>query len=131
MKKDEHVGNLFVQNKILSVYELYIYELLKCVLRSAGKLHLEEYMNNLFQYKENPRLTRSAQKNLLKLPSKSNRFKKCSLAYRGAKLFNLLIENGVLETPLEIDNAFFSKIVHSIRDLYILGNIDLTDFVFG
>ena len=131
MKKDEHVGNLFVQNKILSVYELYIYELLKCVLRSAGKLHSEEYMNNLFQYKENPRLTRSAQKNLLKLPSKSNRFKKCSLAYRGAKLFNLLIENGVLETPLEIDNAFFSKIVHSIRDLYILGNIDLTDFVFG
>ena len=131
MKKDEHVGNLFVQNKILSVYELYIYELLKCVLRSAGKLHSEEYMNNLFQYKENLRLTRSAQKNLLKLPSKSNRFKSCSLAYRGAKLFNLLIENGVLETPLEIDNAFFSKIVHSIRDLYILGNIDLTDFVFG
>ena len=131
MKKDEHVGDLFVQNKSLSVYELYIYELLKCVLRSAGKLHSEEYMNNLFQYKENPRLTRSAQKNLLQLPSKSNRFKKYSLAYRGAKLFNLLIENGVLETPLEIDNAFFSKIVHNIRDPYIVGNIDLTDFVFG
>ena len=37
-KKDKHVGNLFVQYKILSVYELYIYELLKCVLRSAEKL---------------------------------------------------------------------------------------------
>ena len=43
----------------------------------------------------------------------------------------MLIENGVLETSLEIDNVNFSKIVHVINDLYILINIVLTDFLFA
>ena len=45
-------------------------------------------------------------------------------------MFSLRIENGVLQTSFEIDNAYFSKNVNIIKDLYILGNIDLTDFVF-
>ena len=49
----------------LSVYELYLYELLKFVLKSIINLHSEKYLNNLFVFSNSSRNTRSCCKNFL------------------------------------------------------------------
>ena len=49
--------DIFQRHKILSVFELHIYEMLKFALRSVYQLHSEKYLNDLFSF-ENKRSTR-------------------------------------------------------------------------
>ena len=44
-KKRDQCSDLFEKHQILSVYELYLYELLKFLLRSLNSHHSEEYLN--------------------------------------------------------------------------------------
>ena len=57
-KRVDHSEDIFISNKILTVYELHIYELLKFVLRSVNQLHSETFLNDLFVF-EKPKITRS------------------------------------------------------------------------
>ena len=57
-KRVDHSEDIYVSNKILTLYELYIYELLKFVLRSLNQLHSETFSNDLFVF-EKPKITRS------------------------------------------------------------------------
>ena len=45
--------DIFVSNKILTVYELHIYELLKIVLRSFNQLQSETFLNDRFVFEKN------------------------------------------------------------------------------
>ena len=90
---------------MLSVYELQTYELLKFSL--FWQIY-ELYFKNFYTYKEKPRSTACADHNFFQTPpAKSNRPKAKAPAYRGAKLFNLMIENSA-----EIITKHFSAIVH-------------------
>ena len=40
-----------MKHGVLTVHELYVYELLNLVLRSVLSLHSESYLNNIFTFK--------------------------------------------------------------------------------
>ena len=63
-----------VNNRILTVYELHFYELLKFVLRSLRELHSESYLNEMFVL-EKPNITRRFNTGFLKVPSYRKKLK--------------------------------------------------------
>ena len=48
-KRRDTCSDIFNDNKILTVFELYIYELLKFVLRSVIRAHTQDFLNNMFE----------------------------------------------------------------------------------
>ena len=50
-KSRDSCNDIFFENNILKVYELHIYELLKFVLKSMIGAHVQDYLNNMFNFK--------------------------------------------------------------------------------
>ena len=67
-KRHDDIEDLFTANKILTVFELHIYELLKFVLKSSNHMHSEDYLNTIFQFESCTHSTRRADFTLLKVP---------------------------------------------------------------
>ena len=80
-----HCEDILQRRKILSAYELHIYEMLKFVLRSIYQLHSEKYLNDLFNF-ENKRSTRNDSYNLLHEPLCRKNSRRLSVRFRAAKL---------------------------------------------
>ena len=68
-KRRNHSNDLFIGNKILTVFELHIYELLKFALESLNGLHSEKYLNDMFQLERSGVSTRREFLRLLKIPN--------------------------------------------------------------
>ena len=130
MKNEESVQQLMESNGIRTVCELYAYELLKYVLRSTSRLHSEDYLNNLYQYRSKTRTTRNTDKSLLTIPSKSSLWQRQSLSHRGAKLFDLLVDNDIISQQIVLNDQNFQGKTHILRDNYISGNTELVNFIF-
>ncbi len=74
LRNRETVTYNFETFGILTVHELYVYELLKFVLRSLNNMHSDNGLNDLFSFETPSRVTRRSQKRFLKVPSsKKNR----------------------------------------------------------
>ncbi len=128
----DNVSHLFERNLILSVHELYVYELLKFVIRSLNKMNADEYLNNLYGAECPTRSTRRSEKRLLKIPKSKTQIERSSLKFRGSKLFNILLENVILSNNFDqIDETNFATIVHTLRDSYILSNYQLIKSIFS
>ena len=67
-KRSDSSRDIFISNKLLTVFEFHVFELLNCVLKSLKKMHSETYLNELFEYEHSTRKTRST-KNYLKIHS--------------------------------------------------------------
>ena len=94
-KKSDSANDIFVKNKLLYIYQLRIYELLKLVLKSLSGLHRECYLYSLFSFSPS-RPTRSASKTLLMEPSCKRMIEKRSVKFRASKFFNALSKAYVL-----------------------------------
>ena len=111
--------------------ELYVYELLKFVLRSLNKLHADDYLNCLYEFDLTTHSTRRSQKSFRKIPKCRKILEKNSLKYRGTKLLNIFIVNGIFGSNLcNMSQSVFTKIVHDLRDSIILANYDLIAKIF-
>ena len=121
-KYTENVTQFFEKYKVLTAHELHIYELLKFVIKSVNKMHTDTYLNELFSFESRSNnSTRRSLKWFLKVPKCKRKFERNSLRYRGAKLFNLFIENNVLPSNCyELSSFSFVSLVHKIRVNYIL-----------
>ena len=109
------------KNQILTVYELHMYELLKLLLRSINNLHKQEFLNNMFCFSKNSRMTRSTELALLDEPLCNTKIERFSIKCRASKLFNLLKCKGIL--PPEIIKMNISKIpkvYHEIKNVFLL-----------
>ena len=73
-KRSDYSTDLFVNNRILTVYELHLYKLLKFVLQSLWGLHSESYLNEMFLF-EKPNITRRSNTGFLKVPSYRKKLK--------------------------------------------------------
>ena len=94
-------------------------------------MHAESFLNNLFSCeKTSIYSTRRSTKNYLSVPMTKNKLQRCSIKYRASKLYNLLLENSVIDGE-DLTNQNFSSTVHRIKDNYILGNQELSREVFG
>ena len=120
-----------LETNTLTVHELYVYELVKFFSRSILKMHAESFLNNLFSFeKTSIYSTRRSTKNYLSVPMTKNKLQRCSIKYRGSKLYNLLHENCIIDGE-DLTYQNFSSTVHRIKDNYILGNQELSREVFG
>ena len=61
-KRHDSSDDLFIQNGILTVNELHLYELLKFSLKSVNNLHSEKYCNDMLKYEESKVTTRRQRK---------------------------------------------------------------------
>ena len=82
--------DLFCANKILTVFELHVYELLKFVLKSINSFHAEDYLNSMFQFERHFLTTRRAKHMLLKVPLCRSKLEQNSISRRASTLFNVL-----------------------------------------
>ena len=57
-KRFDHSEDIFVTKRIITLYELHLYEILKLVLRSLNNLHSQNFSNNSFSF-EKPKINRS------------------------------------------------------------------------
>ena len=69
-KKRDGCNDLFINNTILFVYELLLYELLKFVLKSQNGYHCIKFCNNMFRKQNEGVNKRNSTLNLLNIPSK-------------------------------------------------------------
>ena len=89
MKKFDEWEELFL-NKILTVYDLHIYVILKFVLRAINGYHSQLFCNDLFSFNNSARPTTTSKMALLKEPLCRTKIKRYSIRTRGALLFNEL-----------------------------------------
>ena len=94
-------------------------------------MHAESFLNNFFSLEKTSIFsTRRSTKNYLSVPMTKNKLQRCSIKYRGSKLYSLLHENSIIDGK-DLTNQNFSSTVHRIKDNYILGNQELSREVFG
>ena len=130
-KRSDSSWDIFISNKLLTVFEFHVYELLKFVLKSLKKTHIESYLNELFEYEHSTRNTRRSTKNYLKIPSFKTQFERSSISYRCAKLFNTLRKNEVLAPHIETEIwQKISLFYHKFKESYLLNNKELVSYIF-
>ena len=128
-KSREKIGALFVKNQIPTVFELFIHELSKFVLRSLSSMHAEPYLNN-FSYAHTSRNLRHSNESHHVVPMVSSRSQNYSLKNRGAKLFNLLVSNRIIAGQISLNLNQFKNLAHQLKELYILRNSELVNYIF-
>ena len=106
-------NDLLIGNKILTVFELHRYELLKFVLKSLNGLHTEKYLNYMFQLERSGESTRRASLRLLKIPNSKTKMEQNSIRHRASLLFNLLkMQSLLLEVGINASMRQVSYIYH-------------------
>ena len=127
----ESVYDDFFRLKILTVYELYAYDLLKFTLRSVNKVHADPSLNALFTKNACQRRTRNSDKGYLKITRSDNNLQRFSIQVRGAKLVNFLLENDILGTNYDqLSESEIENLIHKFRDSIILQNEALIKRIF-
>ena len=126
LKYRQSVSEYFDILNILTVHKLYVYQLMKIVLRSLNKLHTDDYLNNLYAFDVTTPSTRRSRNSFLKIPKCRKILEKNSLKYRGTELLNVFIDNGIFGSSFcKLSQSVFTKKVHDFRDSFILSNYDL------
>ena len=127
----ESVFDDFFRLKILTVYELYAYDLLKFTLRSLNKVHADPTLNALFTKIAYQRRTRNSDKGYLKIPRSNNNLQRFSIQVRGAKLVNFLLEHDILGANYDqLSESEIEILIHKFRDSIILQNEALIRRIF-
>ena len=92
---------LFEKNNILDIYDLYTLELLKFALKSLNKLHVSQYLNNLFiKYNTGHLETRGKVRGKLIIPKAITKMNRNSLKNRGTRLVNYMLDRKLLPDNL-------------------------------
>ena len=89
-KKRDSCNDLFINNTILSDYELHLYELLKLVLKSLYGHHWIKFCNDMFRKQNKCVNTRISTLNLLNIPLKKSKVERNSVQFRSSVLYNKL-----------------------------------------
>ncbi len=126
------VHDKYKKARILNVYELFVYELLKFVIKSVRNSLVDE-LNQVIRIRDEVYYeTRSVVKRLTNPVVHRTNIMRNSLHYRANVLYNELRISDVL--PLDID--FLSErqceiLQHNLQYEYILGSTSLISKVFG
>ena len=120
-RKTMSIESDMINAHILSVPQLYVYELIKFAFRSVRKEVWSEHLNNLYTKANSNRYSRGNKKTLFQLPLHSNNWEKHSLRYRGTKVLNFLIDEGLYPNDLlELTDWSLNDKFHSLQDFLLL-----------
>ena len=92
-RKFDTVTKFFSDNKILTVHELYVYDLMKFCLRSLNQKHPTCFLNSLLTFKNFAYNTRISEGRIFVPLFCKNKVKSCSLTNRGSQLLNIMSIN--------------------------------------
>ena len=131
VKKFASVSQIMIQNKIYTAHELYVYELLKTIVKNKTKICAGTRTSKLLEDdSQNTYLTRYKTKGLLSESSCPNKSFSV-LKSRIRKLYNILIKNDLLPENLHNFTKYeLNQFYHRFRDNYILGNFGLIKYIF-
>ena len=131
-RKSDTCEDIFVNNSILSVYELHLYELLKFVLRALNGLHSESFCNDMFSYNYSKVTTRLSKSNLIAQPKCRNKLERFSIKLRASKLYNKLKTIGIIPSDLDLNSVQkVTDFCHHLKNSYLVCNNELSKFVFS
>ena len=116
-RKTMSIESEMINAHILSVPQLYVYELIKFAFRSVRKEVSSDHLNNLYTRAKRNR-SRSNKKTLFQLPLHSNNWEKHSLRYRGTNILNFLIDEGLYPNDLLELTDWFE--IHSLKGFLLL-----------
>ena len=88
--KHEIVSKVFEDVKILTVHELYVYELIKFVCKSVNNLSTTALFKSFYELNSGQKCTRSSRLLTFTVSSKRSTFHSFSLKHRGSKFLNFL-----------------------------------------
>ena len=79
-KRQDHCEDIFEKNKLLTVFEYHVYELLKFVLKSVNQLHGENFLTEMFIFQNSEKLTRRSSAKLLLDPLCKRKIERFSIS---------------------------------------------------
>ena len=131
--KYDSITHCFHEYNVLTVYELYVYELLKHVVKIRLKRYNTATMNSMLDRgceKVSNIRTRTDIKGTLSERSCSN-IRNTTLRIRTRRFYNILIENNLLNESLcTMSEHQLKNFLHTFRDTLLSGNIDLIRKIF-
>ena len=92
--KHESLSKVFEDLKILTVHELYVYELIKLVCTSVNNHSTTAFFKNSYEFNSGQKCTRSSRLLTFTISSKQSTFHSFSLKHRGSKLSKFLSQKG-------------------------------------
>ena len=135
LPKFASVDHFMVTNKIATVYELHVFELVKFILSSIAGRHQSNLLNSVLSFASESSYELRINTGLKAvLPLTKSKAGKLSLSYRVPLLYNKLLSWKVLPPPGDILNSsdvFLNDLSHQIFDCYVMGNEDLIRLVYG
>ena len=117
--KLESVSKVFEDKKILTVHELYVYELIKFVCRSVNNLATTAFFKSFYELNPGQKRTRSSRLVTFTISSKRSTFHSFSLKHRGSKVLNFLSRKGLLPKNFgSMKDDEVTDFVHTFRSFY-------------
>ena len=96
VRKFDSIRERFREHKILTVHELYVYDLLKFCLRSINKLNSTAFLNDFFTLKtKSAYFTRKSIGIQFEAPCCKTKTKRQSIWLRGCKLLKMFSDNNL------------------------------------
>ena len=110
-----------INAQILSVPQLYAYEIINFAFRSIRQEMPTEHMNNLVQRKQSNRYSRSENNSKFLTPIVCNNWDKFSLRYRGTRHLNVLIDQGLYPNDLmQFSQSKLDDTIHELKRFLLL-----------
>ena len=128
-KRDYPSRELFVESKVLSVYELYCFELIKFSLKALRQETPSSPLNNLYKRMESSFQTRNSQKGLLTTGKCKYKYQKTSLRLRGTKVVNVLLKRGLIPSNVhQLPQNTFEQLLRKLK--IVVRNENLSNLIF-
>ena len=133
VRKFDSIRERFREHKILTVHELYVYDLLKFCLRSINKLNSTAFLNDFFTLKtKSAYFTRKSIGIQFEAPCCKTKTKRQSIWLRGCKLLKIFSDNNLLpENVLNLKKGELNNLAHMLRDTFIHENYELVRYIFA
>ena len=129
--KRESVFKVFEDMKILTVHELYDYELIKFKCKSLNSPSTTAFHGNFYELNSGQQFTWSSRLLTFTISSERSTFHSFSLKHRGSQFLNFLNEKDLFPKSFgSLKDGEVTDFVYTFRDFRILSNIDLVKLVF-
>ena len=130
-KSYESVSGLFEQNRVLTVHEIFVYELFKYLVKLI-KSSTSNWLNEAISGLDEKRCTRSRTKGIIGRQKLVSTKFKSSLQSRTTVLYNALTKNEYLPKNIKsLKCTECTELCHGFRDTYLTGNFELVNIIFS
>ena len=133
VKKINSINNIRQKHPLLSIRELHVYELMKCLIKTIRNEHHNTELNDVISKKEIDDITNDSKRiKKNKITSKGTKQESKILKWRLSKLFNVLVkwDVSIVLNIVQCKSKQLPQLLHDLKDNFICDNEELIN-VFG